>query len=323
MRRPQDGRALITENGRDYDLRVSSLPTVHGEKIVLRILDKEAINVPLEKLGFLPEQFRRYEALVRRSYGMILVTGPTGSGKSTTLYATLSRLNQPHLNITTIEDPVEYQLPGISQTQANSRIGLTFAAGLRTLLRQDPDIILVGEIRDRETAEVAIQAALTGHLVFSTLHTNTAAGAIMRLTNMNVEPFLIASSVAGVVAQRLVRRVCSRCAEEYRPSREILEELHLDPNEHADVRFKRGQGCRHCGKTGYRGRTAVHEVLRMTETMRERVLQRCSTEEIDALAMREGMRPLLSSAVQKVLQGITTPEEVVRVAHAEEPESER
>jgi type IV pilus assembly protein PilB len=321
-RRPQDGRAMIRENDREYDLRVSSLPSVHGEKIVLRILDKGAINVPLEKLGFLPEQFRRYEALTRRSYGMVLVTGPTGSGKSTTLYATLSRINQPHLNITTIEDPVEYQLPGITQTQANAKIGLTFASGLRTLLRQDPDIILVGEIRDRETAEVAVQAALTGHLVFSTLHTNTAAGAITRLTNMDVEPFLISSAVAGVVAQRLVRRVCSRCEEEYQPTRDILVELGLDPAEHPAVRFKRGTGCRQCGNTGYRGRTAVHEVLRMSEGLRAYVLQRRSTEEMDALAVQEGMRPLQSSAIQKVLQGITTPEEVLRVAHAEESSTE-
>jgi type IV pilus assembly protein PilB len=320
-RRPQDGRAIVHENGRDYDLRVSSLPSVHGEKIVLRILDKEAISVPLEKLGFLPEQFHLYDSLSRRSYGMIMVTGPTGSGKSTTLYATLSRLNQPHLNISTIEDPVEYQLAGITQTQANPKIGLTFPAGLRTLLRQDPDIILVGEIRDRETAEVAIQAALTGHLVFSTLHTNTAAGALTRLTNMNVEPFLIASAVAGVVAQRLVRRICSRCAEEYRPSAELLRELHLDPEAYADVQFKRGTGCRNCSNSGYRGRTAVHEVLRMSEGLRTQVLQRSSTEALDALAVREGMLPLPSSAVQKVLQGITTPEEVARVAHMEEAET--
>jgi type IV pilus assembly protein PilB len=312
-RRPQDGRAALCVNDREFDLRVSSLLTVHGEKIVLRVLNKENISVPLEKLGFLPDQLRDYEALIRRTYGMILVTGPTGSGKSTTLYATLS-----HLNITTIDDPVEYQRPGINQTQVNPRAGLTFATGLRTLVRQDPDIILVGEIRDRETAEVAIQAALTGHVVFSTLHTNTAAGAIMRLTNMDVEPFLIASAVVGVVAQRLARRVCPRCAESYQPGRELLEELRLDLEEHGTARFKRGRGCRHCGGAGYRGRTAVHEVLRMTETLRAEVLRRRSTEELDTLAVREGMRSLRSSAVQKVLMGITTPEEVARVVCAEE-----
>jgi type IV pilus assembly protein PilB len=321
-RRPQDGRAVLSLNGREFDLRVSSLPTVYGEKIVIRILNKESISVPLEKLGFLPEQLHQYEALIRRTYGMILVTGPTGSGKSTTLYATLSRLNEPHLNITTIEDPVEYQLPGINQTQVNPRAGLTFATGLRTLVRQDPDIILVGEIRDRETAEVAIQAALTGHLVFSTLHTNTAAGAIMRLTNMDVEPFLIASAVVGAVAQRLARRICSRCAESYRPSPEILEELRLHPDEHTGVRFKRGRGCRHCSGTGYRGRTAVHEVLRMSEALRAEVLRRRSTEDLDALAVREGMRSLQSSAVLKVLAGVTTPEEVARVVCAEESSTE-
>jgi type IV pilus assembly protein PilB len=314
-RRPQDGRALFRESGREFDLRISSLPTAHGEKIVLRVLDKESIKVPLEQLGFLPDQFRVYDSLIRRTYGMVLVTGPTGSGKSTTLYATLSRLNQPHLNITTIEDPIEYQLSGINQSQVNPRAGLTFPTGLRTLVRQDPDIILVGEIRDRETAEVAIQAALTGHLVFSTLHTNTAAGAIMRLTNMGIEPFLIASAVVGVVAQRLVRRVCSQCEEVYRPSVEILEELCLDPREHAALLFKRGRGCRHCSGTGYRGRTAVHEVLRMTEALRAEVLRRRSTEELDALAVREGMRPLRCSAVQKLIQGITTPEEIARVVH--------
>lgn len=317
-RRPQDGRAIIREGGRDFDLRISSLPTVHGEKIVLRVLSKESITVSLEKLGFLPEQLREYEALVRRTYGMILVTGPTGSGKSTTLYATLGRLNQPHLNIMAIEDPVEYQLPGINQTQVNARAGLTFATGLRTLVRQDPDIILVGEIRDRETAEVAIQAALTGHLVFSTLHTNTAAGAIMRLTNMDIEPFLIASAVVGVVAQRLVRRVCTRCAESYEPAPDVLRELRLEPAPYPGVRFQRGQGCRHCSGAGYCGRTAVHEVLRVSEAMRAEVLRRRSTEELDALAVREGMRSLHSSAVQKVLQGVTTPEEVARVVCVDE-----
>lgn len=317
-RRCQDGRATVRESGRAFDLRVSSIPVLCGEKMVLRLLDKETIAIPLEKLGMLPDQLRDYEALIQRPYGMILVTGPTGAGKSTTLYATLNRLNEPHRNITTIEDPVEYQLPGINQTQVNPRADVTFASGLRALVRQDPDIILVGEIRDRETAEVAIQAALTGHLVFSTLHTNSAAGALTRLVNMGVEPFLVSSAVTGVVAQRLLRRVCPRCEEGYRPEPELLRELRLEPGGAEPFFFKRGRGCRSCNGTGYQGRTAVYEILRMTEKLRATVLRRASTEELERMAVREGMRPLVCSVAEKILQGITTPEEAARILQPEE-----
>jgi type IV pilus assembly protein PilB len=318
-RRSQDGRSRIRENGRDYDLRVSSLPTVHGEKLVLRLLDQEKLFIPIEKLGLLPEQFEIFDGLIGRGSGMLLVTGPTGSGKSTTLYATLNRLNHPNCNISTIEDPVEYRLAGINQTQVNPRAGITFATGLRTLLRQDPDIILVGEIRDRETVDAAVQAALTGHLVLATLHTTTAPGAVTRLINMGLEPFLIAASLTGVVAQRLARRVCPRCDEEYVPAPEVVAALGLEPDAAGQHRFRRGVGCRHCKGTGYRGRTAVYEVLPMSERLRAEVMRQRNQDELQHLAVLEGMLTLRESAVRAVLQGLTTPEEVARLFQSGEP----
>jgi type IV pilus assembly protein PilB len=319
-RRPQDGRLTRTHGDRTYDLRASIMPTVHGEKTVLRVLDKAAMSVPLERIGFWPDELEVWQRLITRPYGMVLVTGPTGSGKSTTLYASLNKINDPGKNITTIEDPVEYQLKGVNQTQVNVRAGVTFAGGLRTLVRQDPDIILVGEIRDQETAEVAINAALTGHLVFATLHTNDAPGAVVRLDNMGIEPFLIASSVLGVVGQRLVRKVCDNCREWYVPDAQVLRSLNIPAENEAGepTRIARGAGCRECNGKGYRGRSAVFEIMTVTDEARRLILARASSSDVREQTMRDGMRPMRDSAVRKVLAGITTPDEVARVLLADE-----
>jgi type II secretory ATPase GspE/PulE/Tfp pilus assembly ATPase PilB-like protein len=296
------------------------MPTVHGEKAVLRVLDKSSMSVTLEQIGFLPDELDTWGHLITRPYGMILVTGPTGSGKSTTLYASLNKINDPGKNISTIEDPVEYQLRGINQTQVNVRAGVTFATGLRTLVRQDPDIILVGEIRDQETAEVAINAALTGHLVFATLHTNDAPGAVVRLDNMGVEPFLISSSVLGIVGQRLVRKVCDNCREWYEPATALRESLGVPPFDPKGepTRFARGIGCRECRDKGYRGRVAVFEVMVVTDLVRSMILRRDSSNLIKEQAIKDGMRPMRLSAIKKLVMGITTPEEVARVLLKEE-----
>lgn len=319
-RRPQDGRISRVHQGRAYDLRVSTMPTVHGEKAVLRVLDKAAMAVSLDKIGFLPDELAVWQHLITRPYGMVLVTGPTGSGKSTTLYASLNQINDTGKNITTIEDPVEYQLRGINQTQVNARAGVTFASGLRTLVRQDPDILLVGEIRDRETAEIAINAALTGHLVLATLHTNDAPGAIVRLDNMGIEPFLISSSVLGVIGQRLVRKVCAGCREWYVPEPGVLEGLGVPVRDEngEPIRLARGRGCRDCNGKQYRDRTAVFEVMTVTDDLRAGILRRDSSVLIKQQAIRDGMRPMRQSAIQKVLAGITTPDEVSRVLLGED-----
>jgi type IV pilus assembly protein PilB len=318
-RLPQDGRIEVEHHGKEYDLRVSTMPSIFGEKVVMRVLDKTSTRMSFGQLGFLPGQQEIFEWLVARPYGMILVTGPTGSGKSTTLYAALSTINQPTKNIITIEDPVEYQLQGITQTQANPRIGMTFARGLRTMVRQDPDVIMVGEIRDLETAEIAINAALTGHLVFSTLHTNDAPGALVRLGNMGVEPFLISSSIIGVLAQRLVRVVCLACKELYSPSPEFLARLQANgaalPGE---VKLARGAGCPECNQLGYQGRTAVYEIMRMSDSLREAVLQQRSAVAVRELARGEGMRTMKESALEKAVEGVTTAEEILRVIYVEE-----
>ncbi len=319
-RRPQDGRISRARQGRSFDLRVSTMPTVHGEKAVMRVLDKSAMNVTLEQIGFLPEELERWNRLIVKPYGMVLVTGPTGSGKSTTLYSSLNQINDPGKNIATIEDPVEYQLKGINQTQVNVRAGVTFAEGLKTLVRQDPDIILVGEVRDKETAEMAINAALTGHLVFATLHTNNAPGAVVRLDNMGIEPFLVTSSVQGVIGQRLLRKICGGCKEWYDPDPALLEELGL-PEKDAigePTRFARGMGCRDCGGKGYRGRTAVFEVMVMSESISRLVLRRESSAIIKEEAVRQGMMPMRESAIRKIAMGITTPDEMARVILDEE-----
>ncbi len=314
---PQDGKIHLRHDNREYDLRVSTCPTVHGEKVVMRILDKSSVLLGLNKLGFYPEIQKEFEECVEKPYGMILVTGPTGSGKSTTLYATMNKLNTESVNIMTIEDPVEYQIPGLNQVQVNEKAGLTFAGALRSFLRQDPDIILVGEIRDTETAQIAIEAALTGHLVLSTLHTNDAAGAITRLIEMGIEPFLCASSVIAVQAQRLARLICPNCKESYTPPLESIKQFGLAAFTDADISFYRGRGCDHCKMTGYRGRTGIFELLVITDRIRSLILQRASTSEIRQAGIEEGMRTMQDDGLRKVLDGITTIEECLRVVYIE------
>lgn len=310
---PQDGRIKVQEAGRDVDLRVSTLPTILGEKVVMRLLDQKAVILDIAKLGFSAENIKKYRRLYSQSYGIILVTGPTGSGKTTTLYSTLSEVSSPTENIITLEDPVEYFLDGINQVQVNPKTGLTFANGLRSILRQDPNIVLVGEIRDGETADIAVRAALTGHLVFSTLHTNDAAGVVTRLIDMKVEPFLIASSVLGVVAQRLVRVICSECKQVYTPEPDSLEQRFFG---HSKVILYKGTGCHRCNQTGYRGRMAIHEVMPVTGQIREAVNRKASSDEIGKIAASEGMMTMFQDGLQKALAGVTTLQEVMRVAYA-------
>jgi type IV pilus assembly protein PilB len=312
---PQDGRVTATVSGRDVDLRVATLPTVHGEKVVMRILDKSNALMQLTDLGFLPENMRRYEQSYQRPYGTILVTGPTGSGKSTTLYATLNIVNDESKNVITVEDPVEYQVPNINQVQVNLKAGLTFAAALRSILRSDPDIVLVGEIRDRETANIAIQAALTGHLVLTTLHTNDAASTPTRLIEMGVEPFLVGSALDCIVAQRLARRLCDRCKERYEPSRTELASVGWDVEaEGGEIpMLYRAAGCSQCSRTGYFGRFAIHEVLTVSEEIERLIVERGHTEDLKKLAIGEGMLTLRQSGLRTVRSGTTSIEEVLRV----------
>jgi type IV pilus assembly protein PilB len=311
---PQDGRISLNVHGKSIDLRFSTLPTVYGEKVVMRILDRSSVMLSLDDLGFLDHNLKRFEEAYRKPYGMILVTGPTGSGKSTTLYATLNVVNQPGVNIVTTEDPVEYRLPGISQVQVNNKVGLTFAAALRSILRQDPDIILVGEMRDRETAHIGIEASLTGHLVLSTLHTNDAPSAVTRLTEMGIEPFLVGSAVDCVLAQRLARKVCSKCVELVRPDAELLKAAGFDDDIVAErPEVPQAVGCRACGNTGYRGRMAIHEVMTVTEEIERLAVARASTEEVNRVAVEQGMRMLRDDGLAKVLLGWTTIEEIGRV----------
>jgi len=319
-RLPQDGRIKIKVLGKEIDLRVSICPVQFGEKIVMRILDSSNLSLDLPKLGFEDDILPKFEKAIVEPYGMVLVTGPTGSGKSTTLYSALHYINNPDTNISTIEDPVEYNLPGINQVNAKAGIGLTFAAGLRSFLRQDPDVIMVGEIRDKETAEVAINAALTGHLVFSTLHTNDAPGAVTRMTNMGVEPFLITSTVHCVVAQRLLRRICKDCKESYEAPLEVLEEIGVKPNAGETVTLYRGRGCATCSNTGYKGRMAIHEVLITNDDFKKGVIQRKPTSELKKVAREGGMQTLRECGVRKVLKGLTSVEELLRVAHADSEE---
>ncbi|MDR7419655.1 MAG: type II secretion system ATPase GspE [Armatimonadota bacterium] len=317
-RRPQDGRIHLTADGRSIDLRVSTLPTMFGEKVVLRVLDQSSTQIGLTRLGFPTTVLHQWETAVSKPHGMVLVTGPTGSGKTTTLYSTLAKLNTLDQNIVTVEDPVEYQLPRINQVQVNVKAGLTFASGLRSILRQDPDIVMVGEIRDRETAEIAVQAALTGHLVLSTLHTNDAAGAITRLVDMGIEPFLISSSVIAVLAQRLARAICSRCKVAYTPPVDALGRLGGDIQLDQDVVFYRGQGCDYCRGTGYRGRIGIFELLMVSDPIRELIVQRAAANEIKARAIRDGMRTLRDDGLEKVVSGVSTIDEILRVVYVQD-----
>jgi type II secretion system protein E len=318
-RLPQDGRIRIVIAGRNIDVRVSIIPTVFGERTVMRILDKGTAMIGLEDLGMRHDTLERFRRLIKMPHGVILATGPTGSGKSTSLYAALQEIWSPTTNILTIEDPVEYQVAGIGQIQVRPQIGLSFANGLRSIVRQDPDVIMVGEIRDHETAEIAIQAALTGHLVFSTLHTNDAPGAITRLLDMGVEPYLVASSLIGAIAQRLVRRVCSVCAEPYEPELESLEAIGISRSDwRGETPFRRGRGCDKCSRTGYRGRVGLYELLIVDDTIRRMTVDRKSSTDIkDQGIADQGMRTLLGDGKLSVLAGKTTPEEVMRVCARE------
>jgi len=309
-RLPQDGRIKLRVSGRDIDLRVSSIPTIYGESIVMRILDRGSMLIVLDYLGFPPETLKNYEKLINVPYGMLLVTGPTGSGKTTTLYASLNKINSSDRKIITVEDPIEYQIDGINQIQVKPQIGLSFANGLRHIVRQDPDIIMVGEIRDVETAEISIHSALTGHLVFSTLHTNDAPGAVTRLLDMGIEGFLVSSSLIGVLAQRLVRVICPTCKEPYTPPQEIVDKIEFL----ADTVTYVGRGCDECRGTGYRGRTGIFELMTINDEIRTLILEKASSDRIRQRAVAGGMQILRESGLQKVREGVTTIEEVLRVA---------
>jgi type IV pilus assembly protein PilB len=314
---PQDGRIKIKVLNRTIDLRVSSLPTIFGEKIVMRILDKSNLNIDLGKLGFEPLSFKEFTAAVANPYGMVLVTGPTGSGKTTTLYSALSRINTPEVNVMTAEDPVEYNLDGINQVLVNDDVGLSFAAALKAFLRQDPNIIMVGEIRDLDTASIAVKAALTGHLVLSTLHTNDAPSAIGRMIDMGIEPFLVASSVNLILAQRLVRRVCSVCKKPLKLNAEVMSELQLTAQQMEGATIFEPAGCVECNNTGYRGRQGVYEVMTMSPKIRDLVLERASAGEIKKAAIEEGMLTLRRDGLEKLKRGITSVEEILKETAAD------
>lgn len=315
-RLPQDGRIKARIGNRIVDLRVSSIPTIFGEKIAFRILDRTAVNLDLDVLGFDEESLKRFRRAIKTPFGIVLVTGPTGCGKTTTLYSALLELNDPGINITTAEDPIEYSLHGINQVQMKEQVGLTFASALRSYLRQDPNIIMVGEIRDTETAEIAIRASLTGHLVLSSVHTNSAAATITRLVNMDVEPFLIASSLLCVQSQRLVRKICPECREEVEVPKELLIDAGIDP-EKTDFPFYQGRGCKRCRGTGYFGRIGIFEVMLVTKKIRELIVKKAPTNEIEKTGIEEGMISLREAALRKLREGITTIEEVIRETKVE------
>ena len=317
-RLPQDGRIRLRLMGKKIDVRVSTVPTMHGESVVMRLLDQTSMFISLEELGFPVDSLETFKEMIQHPHGMILVTGPTGSGKTTTLYAALDKINSPEKKILTLEDPVEYQLKGVNQIQVNTKIGLTFANGLRAFVRQDPDIIMVGEIRDRDTAEIAIQSALTGHLVFSTVHTNDAVGAITRLQDMSVENYLIASCLDGILAQRLVRQICSDCKQQVKADPKMLEELEIDIRQADDLIVYQGAGCRKCGKTGYRGRVGIYELVEVKEGLKNLIVEKASANILKRFARKEGMRTLREDGWAKVHSGVTTIEEVMRVTQLDE-----
>lgn len=313
---PQDGRSTIKIGDTEVDVRISSVPTNYGERLVMRLLDKSTNVYKLEEIGLSPDHLKLVNQIIHLSHGIIFVTGPTGSGKTTTLYAALSRINSAEKNVITIEDPIEYHLAGISQIQVSNKKGLSFAAGLRSLLRQDPDIMMVGEVRDEETARIAIQAALTGHLVFSTLHTNDSAGAVSRMLDIGIEPYLVASSLIAVIAQRLVRLICPECRVPFEPTEEdlaLMKEMRLDPGQLPEGRLHHGRGCENCFNTGYTGRTAIYEILPITESIREHVVQRSSATTIKRAGLSEGLVTLRGDGIRKIKEGYTTLQEVVRV----------
>jgi type IV pilus assembly protein PilB len=316
-RLPQDGRIKLRYREREIDFRVSVLPTIFGEKAVLRILDKDSLQLDLGKLGFEPWGLEQFRHAIRQPYGMVLITGPTGSGKTTTLYSAIHTINAPDVNIMTAEDPVEYNLKGVNQVQINEGIGRTFAAALRAFLRQDPDVILVGETRDLETAQIAIRAALTGHLVFSTLHTNDCPSSIARLTDMGIPTFLVASALLLVVAQRLARRVCPDCREPYEVEAASLAAAGYQAADQGKVTLVRGKGCPACNFTGCRGRVALYEVMPVTPDLRAMILKDASTRELRTLAQTQGMKTLRQAGLLKILEGVTPLEEVLRVTAAE------
>ncbi len=316
-RLPQDGRIKAKMDGKEVDMRVSCLPTLFGEKIVIRILDKSNLQLDMRKLGFSESQLSDFKTAIHKPYGMILVTGPTGSGKTTTLYSALSDVNKPDVNISTAEDPVEYNIQGINQVQVNEEIGLTFAQALRSFLRQDPDVIMVGEIRDLETAEIAVKAALTGHLVLSTIHTNNASSTISRLINMKVEPFLVASSLNLIIAQRLIRKLCNECKEAYYPEVNVLKGLGFTEGEIQSKRFYAAKGCSVCNKTGYKGRVAIYEVLNVRDEIKNLIYENANEFEIDKLAIKLGMKTLRQSAKEKFLEGTTSLSEIIQYMEGE------
>ena len=312
-RLPQDGRIKLKIGEKEIDFRVSTIPTLYGESLVMRILDRESLVLDFVKLGFPDDILSEWTELISQPYGMVLVTGPTGSGKTSTLYTTLDKINSSECKIITLEDPVEYQLHGVNQIHIAPKIGLTFANGLRSIVRQDPDIILVGEIRDHETAEIAIQSALTGHLLFSTLHTNDAAGAITRLLDMGVENFLLSSTILGILAQRLVRVNCQNCKETVEPDPKLIQSMRLTPEQIDNVEFMQGRGCEQCRNTGYKGRTAIFEYLPVDDDIRREINASSSTEIIKKVAIRKGLRTLRQDGWEKVKAGITTISDVLRV----------
>ena len=315
-RLPQDGRMRVRVSGKDFDLRVSVMPTVHGEKIVLRVLDKSNLTASIDKLGLDPETFKQVKSAIDAPHGLILVTGPTGSGKTTTLYSALNELNNPIYNIITVEDPVEFQVPGINQVPTKKEIGLTFANALRSILRQDPDIIMIGEIRDTETAEIAIEAALTGHQVLSTMHCNDAPGAIARLDDMGIAPFLISSSVILSCAQRLMRRICSHCREPVTYPPKMFEDLGIDPAIFSGVQLYRGRGCERCKNSGYAGRMAIIEAMTITDQIRKLIIARANTRELGKLAISQGMRTLRMVGLDRSREGVSTLEQVLLITSA-------
>lgn len=313
---PQDGRILTTVENKNIDLRVSVLPTVNGEKVVIRVLNKDSFLVGKRELGMYVDDLEKLTRIMENPYGIVLVTGPTGSGKSTTLYTILSEMNTEDKNIITVEDPVEFVMEGINQVNVNSKAGLTFASGLRSILRQDPDVIMIGEIRDGETAEIAVRSAITGHVVLSTLHTNDAPSSVIRLIDMGIEPYLIATSLTGVIAQRLVRRICPKCAEDYIPNDYEKHLLGVEP--YKQVTLKKGAGCSFCGNTGYKGRIGTYEIMEVSREHRELIMKQASTDELADLCIKTGMKTLKKSCIQLVLDGVTTMDELMRIAYLKE-----